>query len=460
MLTMQLRKLLAWVVSGALLVGAQSLGAPGTAYAQDEDLDEDNVLESDEVSGDEEEAEEEEEDGSSTTIVVKDTDPSAVVIFRDRLSPYGSWVDHPTYGTVWVPSSALVGSDFAPYVSAGRWELTEDGDWLWVSDYEWGYIPFHYGRWVWVSDVGWAWIPGRVYAPAWVVWRTGAYGYVGWAPMPPAYYWVDGVALTFWAVPPAAYVFCHGHHVFHHHVHRHVIHDRDEVHRAVKGTTPYRAAKPRVKGTAHTPAQPTLKDAGIPRKSAPKSFGKHDPKATAFMRPDPKSPKSSGMSRTSGRGSFGSAPSRSSAMEKGGKQPRGGVRASGSRSLGDSDEPVFRKPSKRGSFSSGVPASRSDGPKPKRGKASSTPPSSAPSEGDAPRSKPSKSSSSRSRSSDDAPSRSAPSRDSDAPVSRPSSAPRPSSPSPSTIKKPSRAAPPPPSSPRRSGPSRSGRGRR
>lgn len=453
MMTMQLRKLHAWLVSGVLLL-AQSFGAPASAYAQnDEDLDGDNVLESDEVSGDDE-AEEEE---GSTTIVVKDTDPDAVVIFRDRLSPYGSWVDHPTYGTVWVPSSALVGSDFAPYVSSGRWELTEDGDWLWVSDYEWGYIPFHYGRWVWVSGVGWAWIPGRVYAPAWVVWRTGTYGYIGWAPMPPAYYWVDGVAVSFWVVPPAAYVFCHGDHVFHHHVHRHIIHDRDEVHRAAKSTTAYSPAKPRVKGS-HKPAQPTLKEAGVPRKSAPKAFGRHDPKATAFMRPDPKAPKSSGMSRTSGRGSFDAAPSKSGG--------RGKIRTGGSRSLGESTggrdaDPVLRKRSKRGgSFSSGAPSRGSDASKVKRGKAGSAPPSSAPSEGDAPRSRPTKSSNT-SQGSDDAPARSAPSHDSDAPVSRPSSAPRPSSPPSTSIKR--KSAPsvsPPSSSPRRSAPSRSGGGRR
>lgn len=443
-MSMNLRKLgfvlHAWLVSGLLFVGA-----PSMAFADDEDEDGDNVLESDEVSGDEE-MEEEEEEGSSTTIVIKDTDPSAVVVFRDKLSPYGSWVDHPSYGTVWVPSSAVVGSDFAPYVSSGHWELTEDGDWLWVSDYDWGYIPFHYGRWVWVSDVGWAWIPGRVYAPAWVVWRTGTYGYLGWAPMPPAYYWVDGVAVTFWAVPPAAYVFCHSNHVFHHRVHTVVVRDRDEVQRAVKGTKPYHAATPTVKGQGHKPAQPTLKDAGVPRKAAPKSFGKDDPKAKAFMRPDPKSPKSAAMQRSGVRGSFGSQPSKSRSL------------GSAQRTAGGDDEPVFRSKSKRGgSFSSG--ASRAEAPKKKRGKPSSASPSrsssasSAP-DNDTPRSKPS----SRSRSSDDAPSSRAPSRSSEPSVSRPSSSPR--APSPSITKKSTRSTPSAPSPARRPGPSKPSRGRR
>lgn len=451
MVTMNLRKLgfvlHAWLVSGLLLIGA-----PTTAFADDEDLDGDNVLESDEVSGDEEEYEDEETEGDdgSTTIVVRDTDPSAVVVFRDKLSPYGSWVDHPTYGTVWVPSSAVVGSDFAPYVSSGRWELTEDGEWLWVSDYDWGYIPFHYGRWVWVSGVGWAWIPGRVYAPAWVVWRTGAYGYVGWAPMPPAYYWVDGVAVSFWVVPPAPYVFCPTRHLFHHHVHTVVIHDRDEVGRAAKATKPYHPAKPNVKGQAHKPAQPTLKDAGVPRKLAPKSFGKHDPKAKAFMRPDAVSPKSGAMKRTSNKNAFTASPPalRGAASRRGAGITRG---------TSGADEPVFRSRSSRGSFSSG--ASRAELPKTTRGKSKATrskgtrsaPPNSA-----APRTK--KSAPSRARSSsDDAPSSRAPSRSSEPSVSRSSS---PRSPSTSSSKKSSRSAPsaPPPSVKR--GASKPSRGRR
>src|SRR5262245_7275394 len=32
--------------------------------------------------------------------------------FRERLTPYGAWLDHPTWGDVWRPD---VGEDFRPY---------------------------------------------------------------------------------------------------------------------------------------------------------------------------------------------------------------------------------------------------------------------------------------------------------------------------------------------------------
>src|SRR5262249_36625251 len=76
---------------------------------------------------------------SAQTTEYVDTDPSATTEFREPLAPYGVWVEDPNYGLVWVPSSAAVGADFAPYVSAGYWSMTDDGDWYWVSDYEWGY---------------------------------------------------------------------------------------------------------------------------------------------------------------------------------------------------------------------------------------------------------------------------------------------------------------------------------
>ena len=36
--------------------------------------------------------------------------------------------------------------DFVPYTTAGHWVY--DDDYVWVSDYDWGWAPFHYGRWV------------------------------------------------------------------------------------------------------------------------------------------------------------------------------------------------------------------------------------------------------------------------------------------------------------------------
>ncbi len=110
--------------------------------------------------------------------------PNAYSYFESSLSPYGSWIDEPAYGRVWVPSSAYVGADFFPYATGGHWVLTDYG-WTWVSDYNWGWGPFHYGRWTSIYGRGWCWIPGTVWGPAWVSWRSGG-GYVGWSPLPPS----------------------------------------------------------------------------------------------------------------------------------------------------------------------------------------------------------------------------------------------------------------------------------
>ncbi len=246
-----------------------------------------------------------------------ETDPAALSDFREPLAAHGTWEEDGTYGTVWVPSSVVVGADFAPYQSHGHWEYTADGDWLWVSDFDWGYIPFHYGRWVWIGGRGWAWIPGRVYAPAWVVFRTSDYGYIGWAPMPPAWYWSGGIAYSLWFTPSAAYVFCPTRHVFHHHVHTYVVRDRDIVQRigahsrvyrpaAVSGGTPAGGAakapegqggsaeaKAPAKGTPYALGEekkkagsyvrgPSLAEAQIPSGAEPKVRAAHDARATAY----------------------------------------------------------------------------------------------------------------------------------------------------------------------------------
>src|SRR5580658_4597889 len=38
-----------------------------------------------------------------------DTDPTALTDFHATLDPHGTWMDDPTYGTVWVPNTAEVG---------------------------------------------------------------------------------------------------------------------------------------------------------------------------------------------------------------------------------------------------------------------------------------------------------------------------------------------------------------
>jgi hypothetical protein len=109
-------------------------------------------------------------------------DPQAYTQFQSALSPYGNWDYDDSYGYVWSPAASVVGSGFAPYASCGHWIRSEYG-WTWVSDWNWGWAPFHYGRWV-VRATGWSWVPGTMWGPAWVSWRSGN-GYAGWAPLPP-----------------------------------------------------------------------------------------------------------------------------------------------------------------------------------------------------------------------------------------------------------------------------------
>lgn len=101
--------------------------------------------------------------------------------FYDELSPYGVWINDPQYGYVWRPD--VDQDEFRPYYSNGHWEMTRYGN-TWVSDYDWGWAPFHYGRWHHSSRRGWLWVPDTQWGPAWVSWRSGG-GYYGWAPLGP-----------------------------------------------------------------------------------------------------------------------------------------------------------------------------------------------------------------------------------------------------------------------------------
>ena len=215
---------------------------------------------------------------------VPETDPRALTEFRPTLDPYGTWVDDEKYGTVWVPNRDAVGEDFAPYVSAGHWAMTDDGDWVWQSDYPFGDVVFHYGRWVWLPGTGWAWVAGRRYANAWVTWRvpTDDYGYVGWAPMPPAWGWYGGSAISLWWYPPAAYVFCPSGYAFSYNVHSYIVHDRYVIHDVAAHTRNYSdvgrggvqhiAASPRVlPANSAPPHGPSLQSAHVPASMAPTS---------------------------------------------------------------------------------------------------------------------------------------------------------------------------------------------
>ncbi len=194
-----------------------------------------------------------------------DTDPSALTDFRPALDPHGTWADDPNYGTVWVPNSEEVGSDFQPYVSAGHW--TYDGDYVWASDYEWGWAAFHYGRWVWSQARGWVWIPGRDYAGAWVVWRVGDgdFTYVGWAPMAPVWGWRDGVAGALGFASREPYVFCPPRDVFSPAVGSRIV-AGDQAGLIAAHSRPYEPAAP-----ARVAARPTVQPRG--RGPAPAVLG-------------------------------------------------------------------------------------------------------------------------------------------------------------------------------------------
>ncbi len=97
--------------------------------------------------------------------------------FQQELSPYGRWMNDSRYGQVWIYSDA----DFKPYYTDGHWEYTNYG-WSWISDYDWGWAPFHYGRWENDPYNGWMWIPGYEWASAWVSWSS-VDDYYGWAPL-------------------------------------------------------------------------------------------------------------------------------------------------------------------------------------------------------------------------------------------------------------------------------------
>ncbi|HVR10049.1 MAG TPA: DUF6600 domain-containing protein, partial [Thermoanaerobaculia bacterium] len=111
--------------------------------------------------------------------------------FHQRLSPYGRWDTHGSYGEVWRPR---VAAGWRPYTT-GHWVYTDYG-WTWAADESWGWAPFHYGRWYQDASLGWGWVPGNVWAPAWVDWRNGG-GYTGWAALPPEAGFTAGVGVSF-----------------------------------------------------------------------------------------------------------------------------------------------------------------------------------------------------------------------------------------------------------------------
>jgi hypothetical protein len=138
-------------------------------------------------------------------------------VFYDELDPYGTWMEHRTYGYVWIPS---VDRGFVPYSTNGYWVQTEYGN-TWVSDYSWGWAPFHYGRWFYDDFYGWIWVPDSEWAPAWVTWRNGG-GYYGWAPLMPGL--SVNVSVNYYnSIPNHYWVFVPHRYILHRHFHRYYV---------------------------------------------------------------------------------------------------------------------------------------------------------------------------------------------------------------------------------------------
>ncbi|MEO1576259.1 MAG: DUF6600 domain-containing protein, partial [Pseudomonadota bacterium] len=121
------------------------------------------------------------------------------------LSPHGRWVVSGEFGRVWSPYDMT--ADWRPYTN-GYW-VERDAEWVWHSNFSWGWAAFHYGRWNLDPNFGWVWVPDDVWAPAWVVWRTGG-DVIGWAPAPVGYTvygssWVTGVPASSWCFVPRRY---------------------------------------------------------------------------------------------------------------------------------------------------------------------------------------------------------------------------------------------------------------
>ncbi len=223
-----------------------------------------------------------------------DSEPAALDEFRNELAPHGEWVDDPRLGTVWYPSRSEVGQNFTPYASHGRWAYGQ-GEYVWVSTLPWGWVTFHYGRWMFSGARGWAWVPGRRYAGAWVIWRTGPAGYIGWGPLPADWYWQNDVHVRTPKEMTLGFVYCHTQDLFAPSIAAKLV-GMPEAVRAATNTRPY--ALPRRSASL----------AGAPHAPTPSELGIAGENWAIVPKPSPSLPRACLLPRPSGAHAAGSRP--------------------------------------------------------------------------------------------------------------------------------------------------------
>lgn len=215
---------------------------------------------------------------------------AVAVAFDEALDPHGRWVVIAKLGRAWRPHPHVVGVDFVPYFSGGRWVHTQHG---WVFDSEWpfGWAVFHYGRWYFDPLEGWVWVPADVWGPAWVEWRSGS-GFVGWVPLPP-----PGIELVVPVYRPR-WCFVHVHHFTHHEVWMHRVDEELVYHSAApvpRVTAPDPAWVARESGTPVRtvnigPRPPPGRVVAMPRIEKPPAVAVPPAELERNLRPEPPAP--------------------------------------------------------------------------------------------------------------------------------------------------------------------------
>lgn len=138
-------------------------------------------------------------------------DANSYRLFYDKLADNGDWFQTDDYGYVFQPRAASSDKTWRPYTD-GYWATTDAG-WTWVSNEDFGWACYHYGRWANLVDTGWVWVPGADWSPGFVSWRVSKdHKRVGWAPLPPEARVSQGEAVESWVdsaydIGPDAYVF-------------------------------------------------------------------------------------------------------------------------------------------------------------------------------------------------------------------------------------------------------------